>query len=70
MLNTSVNVKTLLLEIENHLERGVIPFWRERAVDPEYGGFRTNFDSSGGPLPCPEKYLFFAGHSFTTPCFA
>ncbi len=47
----------LLSEMEKHLEQGVIPFWCARAVDPEQGGFRTNFDRNGAPLPCPEKYL-------------
>ena len=54
MLN---QIKNLLSEMKVHLEEGVIPFWLERAVDPEFGGFRTNFDADGKPLPCPEKYL-------------
>lgn len=49
--------QTLLREMEAHLEQGVIPFWLERAVDPDFGGFRTNFDRDGEPLACPEKYL-------------
>lgn len=52
-----VIIQSFLAEIEAHLERDVIPFWNARAVDPEHGGFRTNFDSNGDPLPCPEKYL-------------
>jgi cellobiose epimerase len=51
------NFPSFLSEIEAHLERDVIPYWRARAVDPEHGGFRTNFDPQGSPLPCPEKYL-------------
>jgi len=50
-------IQSLHAEIELHLERGVIPFWLARAVDHEHGGFRTNFDPSGNPLPCPEKYV-------------
>lgn len=39
------------------LENGLIPFWLERSLDQEYGGFLTNFDSNGRPLEMPEKYL-------------
>ncbi len=50
-------IESLLKEIKDHLEQDVIPFWLERAVDPVFGGFRTNFDSDGAAMPCPEKYL-------------
>ena len=43
--------------VENHLKNGIIPFWFERALDKEYGGFLTNFDEQGKELPCPEKYV-------------
>lgn len=52
-----IQIEVLLAEIVAHLEQAVIPFWLRRAVDPEFGGFRTNFDADGEPLPCPEKYL-------------
>lgn len=52
-----IQIEILLAEIVAHLEQAVIPFWLRRAVDPEFGGFRTNFDADGEPLPCPEKYL-------------
>lgn len=50
-------IQPFCVALKDHLEQGLIPFWNARAVDPEYGGFRTNFDSEGDPLPCPEKYL-------------
>lgn len=53
----SKQAQTLLAETEAHLEHGLIPFWLERAVDPEFGGFRTNFNGDGVPVLCPEKYL-------------
>lgn len=43
--------------IDEQLQNGVIPFWLERCYDNQYGGFLTNFDSKGRPLPNPEKYL-------------
>lgn len=46
-----------LATVENHLHNGIIPFWFERALDTQYGGFVTNFDEQGKALPCPEKYV-------------
>lgn len=43
--------------IKRHLEEGIIPFWLTRSLDHQYGGFLTNFDERGEPLPTPEKYL-------------
>jgi mannobiose 2-epimerase len=50
-------IEPLFGEIRAHLEQDVIPFWLERAVDPVFGGFRTNFNPDGVSMPCPEKYL-------------
>jgi len=46
-----------LSAIEHHLFNGIVPFWFTRALDREYGGFLTNFDSDGRTLPTPEKYV-------------
>jgi mannobiose 2-epimerase len=46
-----------LSSVENHLNNGIIPFWFDRALDTEYGGFLTNFDGQGRELPMPEKYV-------------
>ena len=35
------------LEIQNTLAEKVIPFWLERSVDAEYGGYITSFDEHG-----------------------
>jgi cellobiose epimerase len=43
-------------EMREHLEHGIIPFWRERAFDPS-GGYFTRFDEEGRPMGTPEKYL-------------
>ncbi len=43
--------------VNEQLQNGVIPFWLERCYDNQYGGFLTNFDSKGQPLPNHEKYL-------------
>ena len=38
-----------LAEVRKHLRDELLPFWRERAVDVDYGGFLTCFDSHGEP---------------------
>ncbi len=52
-----VILKGHLATVENHLLNGIIPFWFERALDTQYGGFLTNFDEHGKGLPVPEKYV-------------
>ena len=44
-------------ELRAHLEGGLVPFWAERAVDHQHGGYLTNFDGEGRSLGTPEKYL-------------
>ncbi len=34
-------------ELEEHLFNGIIPFWAERGVDNEFGGYLTCFDKNG-----------------------
>jgi len=54
---TPSRLETLSAEVRAHLEDGIIPFWRERARDTQYGGYLTNFDARGEVLPMPEKYV-------------
>ena len=44
-------------EIRRHLRDGIIPFWRDRALDHERGGYLTHFDAEGRHTGTPEKYL-------------
>lgn len=40
------------------LRDGILPFWRERAVDADYGGYLTEFDADGRVRPGGhDKYL-------------
>jgi len=57
MKNRNKRQATLNNEIRKHLEKGIVPFWLERAWDQEYGGFLTNFDENGKRMDTPEKYL-------------
>lgn len=54
---TRTVIKDHLATISDQLHNGIIPFWDNRAVDAQYGGFLTNFDEHGHELPCPEKYV-------------
>lgn len=46
-----------LLEIREHLEKGIIPFWLSRGIDKEYGGFLTCFDNEGKATADTDKYI-------------
>jgi len=55
--DTRARIKSLHRRAVDHLHQGIIPFWLERALDREFGGFFTNFDEAGRPYDMPEKYL-------------
>ncbi len=40
---------------KNYLDEKLIPFWAERAVEPIYGGFQTNYDRNGNRTDVTEK---------------
>jgi mannobiose 2-epimerase len=44
-------------QIDQVLQKGIIPFWMERSLDHQNGGYLTNFDGDGSHLGTPEKYL-------------
>lgn len=46
-----------LMQIRNHLEKELIPFWEERAIDPLYGGYLTDFDETGFAGMDTDKYI-------------
>ncbi|MBW7997281.1 MAG: N-acylglucosamine 2-epimerase [Candidatus Glassbacteria bacterium] len=46
-----------LAEIEHHLTEELLPYWRMRGDDPEYGGFLTCFDPAGKPTGESDKNL-------------
>lgn len=49
-------LEPLLARVQQRLADGIIPFWQLRQPDAR-GGYLTNFDAQGQPLPTPEKYL-------------
>lgn len=49
--------KEALVEIRRNLEEGIIPFWVEKGVDKEYGGYLTCFDAHGNLGADTDKYI-------------
>lgn len=46
---------------ENHLKDDLLPFWLERGIDSEYGGYYTCFDNTGENLLSHDKYTWSQG---------
>ncbi len=51
------SAKEVLLEIRHNLEEGIIPFWLEKGIDKEYGGYLTCFDEHGNLTDDTDKYI-------------
>lgn len=45
---------------ESHILEDIMPFWDERCIDKEYGGYLTCFDRKGN-LTDDKKYVWFQG---------
>lgn len=49
---------TVQRAIRRHLTEGIVPFWRERAIDAQHGGYLTHFNARGELAPLgADKYL-------------
>ena len=42
-----MNFTNIREELSETLQNGIIPFWLDRSVDKEYGGYITSFDENG-----------------------
>ena len=58
-------MEAYLQKTEQYLNDKLIPFWAERAVEPVYGGFQTNYErkTNGGKrkinaCPLPEYFYY------------
>lgn len=49
------NKQDYLKKTEDYLNEKLIPFWAARAVEPQYGGFQTNYDRDGNRTEVSEK---------------
>ncbi|MDB4768913.1 AGE family epimerase/isomerase [Saprospiraceae bacterium] len=48
-------IKTYLEKTEKYLNENLIPFWSAKAVEPNFGGFQTNYDRNGNRTEVTEK---------------
>ncbi|MEI6519968.1 MAG: AGE family epimerase/isomerase [bacterium] len=55
-MSTSKQITIRYQAILSHLTAGIIPFWFDRALDNEDGGYLTNFAEDGSSLGTPIKY--------------
>jgi N-acylglucosamine 2-epimerase len=52
---------TLLHFYQQHLETVILPFWLERGIDTELGGYFTCFDNRGERRVSTDKYIWSQG---------
>ena len=46
---------------QDHLFRHLLPYWLEKAIDEEHGGYYTGFSNSGGRLLHNHKFTWSQG---------
>ncbi|MGW8249536.1 MAG: AGE family epimerase/isomerase [Anaerolineales bacterium] len=52
------NLARIRAQISDHFTEGIVPFWTERGIDKQFGGFLTNFDAAGEEMPGDtDKYI-------------
>jgi mannobiose 2-epimerase len=51
------DLQNIRREIEGFLQDKIIPFWLERSVDSQYGGYLTCFDENGKSGKDTDKYI-------------
>lgn len=61
----SQELKLVQKDIRNQLFSNIIPFWEERIIDPEYGGYFTCFDRKGNQTS-DLKPGWFVGRTLNT----
>jgi len=61
-----VAMEAYLQKTEQYLKDKLIPFWAERAVEPVYGGFQTNYDRNGKRTEVKEKSMLAQCRSIFT----
>jgi N-acylglucosamine 2-epimerase len=52
--------KEYMLNIKKHILEDIMPFWDNRCLDSEYGGYITCFDRQGN-ITSTNKYIWFQG---------
>lgn len=59
-------MKSYLEKTEHYLQNHLIPFWADRVVDKQFGGFQTNYDRNGNRTAITEKSFLAQGRSLFT----
>lgn len=59
-------MKSFLEKTEHYLQNHLIPFWANRVVDKQFGGFQTNYDRNGDRTDITEKSFLAQGRSLFT----
>lgn len=49
--------QSALCEIRANLEEGILPFWLQRGIDTQFGGYLTCFNEAGNPTEDTDKYI-------------
>jgi len=60
-LDSKKYLKDKLDHYINHLKSEILPFWLERGIDDEFGGFFTCFENTGKKLVSTDKYSWSQG---------
>jgi mannobiose 2-epimerase len=56
----------VLAQTEDYLRNHLLPFWIQRAAEPVWGGFQTNYDRHGRRTGVTEKTLLCQGRCLVT----
>ena len=59
-------LRSYLENTEHYLQNHLIPFWADRLVDKQFGGFQTNYDRNGNRTAVTEKSFLAQGRSIFT----
>ena len=62
----TTTLTSCLEEVEKHLTQELLPFWMDRMMDREYGGYLTHFDQQGNEVGTDEKSLIAQSRSVFT----
>ena len=60
------DLEALYTRTQDYLHEHLIPFWATRLVEPEHGGFQTNYDHDGRRTVVTDKTLLAQGRSLFT----
>ncbi|MFZ5911854.1 MAG: AGE family epimerase/isomerase [Chloroflexota bacterium] len=61
----SETTRKYVADIKKHILEGIMPFWDNRCLDSEYGGYITCFDRQGN-ITDTNKYIWFQGRQLYT----